>query len=84
MATSSLSKDQIVLDPTLYPEDCLADTCEAYKEFAAVSIERAAGSSKISVTFLTDAPDVVTDVLTLRRELLNYVLDLSIKRFLGS
>jgi hypothetical protein len=75
LATSSLSEGTVVLHHTLYNEDCLKAACEAYRKFAAVSVERGDGYSTIAMTPAPSAPDPVT----LRREFLNYVLDLSIK-----
>ena len=75
MATSSLSEGKVVLHHTLYNEDCLKAACEAYRKFAVVSVERGDGCSTIAMTPAPGGPDPVT----LRREFLNYVLDLSIK-----
>ena len=78
MATSSLSEGKVVLHHTLYNEDCLKAACEAYRKFAAVSVERGDGYSTIAMTPVPGA----SDPETLRREFLNYVLDLSIKKHL--
>jgi hypothetical protein len=56
-------------------KDCLRAASEAYKSFAAVSIERWERILKSH-----HKPDSRTsDAVTVRREFLNYVLDLSIK-----
>ncbi len=78
MATSSLSEGNAVLHHTFYNEDCLKAACEAYRKFAAFSVERRDGYSTIAMTPAPGAPDPAT----LRREFLNYVLDLSIKTYL--
>jgi len=78
LATSSLSEGKVVLHHTLYNEDCLKAACEAYRKFADVSVERGDGYSTIAITPVPGA----SDPETLRREFLNYVLDLSIKKHL--
>ena len=80
MAASALSSDTVLLYHSIYPEDCLAEACEAYKTFADVSIERGDVFSAIALTPKVQSPDSVT----IRREFLNYVLDLSIKKHLAS
>ena len=80
MATSTLSEEKIHLHHTLYDEDCLKTACEAYKEFAVVSVERGNGYSSISIAPALSAPDRAI----VRREFLNYVLDLSIKKHFAS
>ena len=80
MATSHLSDGEVILHHAFYNEDCLEAACEAYGKVATVSIEPAEGYSTIAVTPAIGAPDSAT----LRREFLNYVLDLSIKKHLAS
>jgi hypothetical protein len=73
-----LSEGKVVLHHTLYNEDCLKGACEAYGNLASVSVERGDGYSTIVLTPTAGAHDPST----LRREFLNYVLDLSIKKHL--
>jgi len=80
LATSSLSEEKVLLHHILYDEDCLKAACEAYKTFAVVSVERGEGYSSIEVAPMPGAPDPET----VQREFLNYVLDLSIKKYLAS
>jgi len=80
LATSALSEQPVVLYHSLYDEDCLRAASEAYENFATVSVETGDGFSKVTVTALPGAPDAST----VRREFLNYVLDLSIKKQLAS
>jgi 5-enolpyruvylshikimate-3-phosphate synthase len=80
LATSALSEDKVILHHILYGEDCLKAACEAYKAFAVVSVERGDGYASIVVAPAPGAPDPAT----VRREFLNYVLDLSIKKYLAS
>jgi hypothetical protein len=58
----------------------LRSATEAFKSFANVSIEPGDGLSKVTIDVIPGASDAVT----VRREFLNYVLDLSIKRHLAS
>lgn len=80
MATSALSSHPFVLDHALYSEDSLREACDAYRRFAGVIVERGKGQSSVSLTPL----DSGADPKLLRREFLNYVLDLSIKRHFNS
>lgn len=80
MATSPLSEGKVILQHTLYDEGCLRAASEAYKPFAIVSVEPGDDCSIITVTPMPDVPDPVR----VRREFLNYVLDLSIKKHLAS
>ncbi len=80
MATSALSEQPVILHHSLYDEDCLRSACEAYKAFAVVSVEPGDGFSKLTIHVVPGAADAVT----MRREFLNYVLDLSIKKRLAS
>jgi hypothetical protein len=80
LATSALSDERVLLHHILYDEDCLKAACEAYKTLAVVSVERGDGYSSIAVAPARGAPDPAT----VRREFLNYLLDLSIKKYLAS
>lgn len=80
MATSALSEQPVVLYHSFYDEDCLRSASEAYKSFADVSIEPGDGLSRVTINAIPGASDAVT----VRREFLNYVLDLSIKKHLAS
>ncbi len=79
MATSALSEEKVLLHHALYNEDCLKAACEAYKTFAVVSVEPGDGYSSIAMVPAPGAPDPAT----VRREFINYVLDLSIKKHLA-
>jgi hypothetical protein len=80
VATSALTQERVLLHCTLYPEDCVRAAGDAYKMFAAISVEGGDQSSTITVVPVPGAPDLVT----LRREFLNHVLDLSIRKRLAS
>jgi hypothetical protein len=80
LATSSLSASTVVLHHALYNEDGLKAASEAYRELAAVSVERKDGYSTIAIT---PASGAAPDPVSLQREFLNYVLDLSIKQRLA-
>jgi hypothetical protein len=80
LATSSLSASTVVLHHAFYNEDCLKAACEAYRKFAGVSVER---KDEYSTVAITPASGAAPDPVTLQREFLNYVLDLSIKEFLA-
>jgi hypothetical protein len=80
LATSALSEEKVLLHHILYDEDCLTAACEAYKTFAVISVEHGDGYSSIAVASAPGAPDPST----VRREFLNYVLDLSIRKYLAS
>ena len=69
----------MALHHSVYPEDCLTEACEAFKGFAEVSVQRGEGCARISIAPLSSA----SDLLLLRREFLNYVLDLCIKNHLA-
>jgi len=79
LATSALSEEKFLLYHTLYNEDCLKAACEAYKTFAIVSVERGDDYSRIAMALAPGGPDPAT----VRREFLNYALDLSIKKHLA-
>jgi hypothetical protein len=80
LATSPLSDEEVVLHHHFYDEDCLAAACKAYEKFADVSVQQGTLSSAVSVVPKPGA----SDLMTVRREFLNYVLDLSIKKRLAS
>jgi hypothetical protein len=80
LATSPLSDGEVALHHDFYDEDCLTAACKVYEKFADVSVQRGNPSSTVSVKPRPDA----SDPLTVRREFLNYVLDLSVKKRLTS
>jgi len=79
LAPSPLSKGTVVLEHRFYPQDCLAAACEAYREFADITVDTGSDSSAIEIT-----PRSTGSETAVRREFLNYVLDLSIKAHLSA
>jgi hypothetical protein len=82
MATSILTAGRMRLDPSLYPPACVDAAATAYAEFLRIeSIPSESGALEMSiVTF----PAFSAREVQIRREFLNYLLDLSIQRQLKS
>jgi hypothetical protein len=79
MAASALSADPLVLDASLYPDDCVRSAVAAYQPYAEVAIEQREGP-ELLISILSKAP--ASDHIV-RREFLNYVLDLSLRQHLA-
>lgn len=79
MATSPLSQERVPLQHGFYPEHCLRAACDAYREFADINVETGGDSSDVEII-----PRSKESEATVRREFLNYVLDLSIKAHLSA
>lgn len=81
MATSLLTGGGIRLDPSLYPQDCAAAAATAYSEF--LRIETTTGETGAVELDIIVRPGFELRAVQLRREFLNYLLDVSIQRYLA-
>jgi hypothetical protein len=78
METSPLTDGRIELDGELYPEDCLASALQAYDEFLEAKIEVGSATTFLGLT----VRETVEDKTAVRREFLNFLLDLALQRHL--
>jgi hypothetical protein len=82
MATSILTAGHLRLDPSLYPPDCVGAAATAYAEFLRIEPSGAeSGAVGLNIVVL---PAFSAREVQLRREFLNYVLDLAIQGHLRS
>lgn len=81
MATSILTAGCVPLDPSLYPQDCVAAAATAYAEF--LRIESSPHETGLGEVDVIVRPDFAPREVQLRREFLNYLLDLSIQHHLA-
>ena len=81
MATGVLTDGPVPLDSSIYPAACIEAAAEAYKEF--LSVEPIHSGSVITIV-LTPLPAVASQGDRLRKEFLNYLLDLSVQYRLGN
>lgn len=80
MATSILSAGRVALDPGLYPKGCVEATATAYAQFLRIEPSRKeAGAPELDIVIL---PGFSSKGVQLRREFLNYLLDLSVQHHL--
>lgn len=81
MATSILTSGCVRLDSGLYPQDCVAAAATAYAEF--LRIEPSPHETGVVDVDIIVHPDLAPREVQLRREFLNYLLDLSIQHHLA-
>ena len=82
MAPSVLTDGPILFDSAIYPDVCLSLAIEAYREL--LQVDRLSSGSDGQLVRLTPLPHLESDPLTLRREFLNYVLDLAVQHALST
>ena len=80
MATSVLTTGLVAIDPNIYPQSCLEAARMAYAEF--LRLDPDPGKTGISVLDIVILPAFSSNETQLRREFLNYLLDLSIQHHL--
>jgi hypothetical protein len=81
VATSILTAGRARLDSSIYPQDCVAAAATAYSEF--LRIESTAGETGAVELDIRVRPGFELRAVQLRREFLNYLLDLSIQHYLA-
>lgn len=81
MATSVLTGGLVRLAASIYPQTCIAKAIEAYREFADVGL--LAGEEGEHLLTLAVRPPHLAQEPTLRREFLNYLLDLALQDHLA-
>jgi len=79
VATSLLTSGIVSLDLDLYPEECVREAVDAYKNFLRAEV-RKLGPSAASIEIAII--DTAWDPAVVRREFLNYLLDISLRRYL--
>lgn len=75
MARSPLIEGPITLDKSIYPEECLAAAGEAYRPFLSVHVIQ--GDSSTQTIELAIGPEHSLKAEHIRKEFLNYLLDLA-------
>lgn len=80
MATSLLTGGRVRLDPSLYPQDCAVAAATAYSEFLRIETTGETGAVELDIIV---RPGFELRAVQLRREFLNYLLDVSIQRYLA-
>jgi hypothetical protein len=80
LAASILVDGPIPIDASIYPEACLREAEAAYQEF--LTVERLGQEQTMCVVRLVFSPRSSSEALRLRREFLNYVLDLALRHHL--
>ena len=78
MAPSVLTDGPILFDASIYSEVCLRKGIEAYKEF--LQIDFLSSNPAAQLVRLTPLSGSDPNALNLRRQFLNYVLDLSVQQ----
>ncbi len=81
-AAVPLTEGVVLLDARIYPEHCIREATSAYTPFLTVT-SRANGPHCMSLDIQVQ-PEHGADALRIRREYLNFLLDLSIRHYLGS
>lgn len=71
---------KLVLSPRIYPAECVAETAEAYAGLCTVSFT-VAGDEDNHLVEITPLSELI-DGARLAHEFLNYLLDLSIERYM--
>ena len=80
MATSILTAGRLILDSSIYPKSCVAAAAAAYAEFLKLDASPAeADTPDFDIVVI---PAISSKGTQLRREFLNYLLDLSIQHHL--
>ncbi len=77
MAANVLESGPIRLDTILYPDECLAAAIDAYKEF--LVIQTSATDERTRTVKAIINPPHIQHASRVRKEFLNYLLDLSIQ-----
>ncbi len=80
MAASVLEHGPIQLDRTIYPEECLLAATEAYRDF--LHVERMREENGARTIEVTVNPAHAPQAPQVRKEFLNYLLDLAIRHHL--
>jgi len=80
MAASVLESGPIFLDRTIYPEECLHSAIGAYRDF--LEVEALEGNDRTRTVEVRIKPAYHAESLRVRKEFLNYLLDISIQRHL--
>ena len=80
MATSILTTGRVPIDPSIYPQSCLDAARMAYAEF--LRVDPNPGKAGTCVLDIVVLPPFSSNETQLRREFLNYLLDLSIQHHL--
>jgi hypothetical protein len=70
----------VAFDPSIYPQNCLEAATVAYAEF--LRLDPYLGKTGISVLDIVILPAFSSNETQLRREFLNYLLDLSVQHHL--
>ena len=79
MASSVLTEGPVYLDPRIYCQPCVDQAAAAYLHVLTVTRTR----DESMPLFLIEAKEGFEDAILLRREFLNYLLDLAIKTHLA-
>lgn len=79
MATSFLTAGRLILDSNIYPNSCVEAAAAAYAKFLKLDAVREADTLGFDVVVF---PTFSSKGTQLRREFLNYLLDLSIQHHL--
>lgn len=82
MEFSVLNSGPIHLDKALYPDHCVSVAITAYREY--LDIENTGGDNTVRVIQVTIKPPYLPQASTVRKEFLNYLLDVSIQHHLRS
>jgi hypothetical protein len=82
VAPSVLTDGPILFDSAIYPDVCLNLAIEAYREL--LQVDRLSRESNGQMVRLTPLSRSDSDPLSLRREFLNYVLDLAVQHALST
>lgn len=82
MAPSVLTDGPILFDSTIYPDVCLNLAIEAYREL--LQVDRLPSGFNGQIVRLTPLSRSESDPLSLRREFLNYVLDLAVQHAMST
>jgi hypothetical protein len=80
VATSVLTAGPVEFDPRLYPQSCLEAAAAAYAKF--LRVEKTLSEDGAICASLVTFPAFSPREVQIRREFLNYLLDLSIQRYL--
>lgn len=71
----------VSLSKSIYPLSCLRETEQVYKELCKITVLDASNAT-YSIEIRPDAAEIDEDLL--KHELLNYLLDVSVERYLAT